>query len=72
MKNLRKQISDFCALVFTHCETRNDSANQEFLITNNTALSSFPVRQLLWPKIPEAIIENCLSMAIHGIMMSDF
>ena len=33
MKHFRKQISDFSALVFTHCETESDSANQEFLIS---------------------------------------
>lgn len=33
MKHLRKQICDFCALLFTHCETGSDSANQEFPIS---------------------------------------
>jgi len=71
MKHLRKQISDFSALVFTHCDGQSDSANQEFLISfekeasdivsfmkKGICMVGFPHLSNLRPQMKEVIQEE--------------
>ena len=68
---LRKQISDFSALVFPHCDGQSDSANQEFLISfekeasdivsfmkKGICMVGFPHLSNLRPQMKEVIQEE--------------
>ena len=76
MGNFNNQISDFSALVLTHCDAQNDAANQEFLASfkreardvisfmkKGVYMVGFPDVSRMRPRIREAMEEEIKEQA---------